>query len=586
MSETNISGYAASNSEPLTAANYNEVDALLFAELSYTRFEDVYKNGSYTGKTVSVKEFANAAIKEIYNGAKSDDLSQDKDAMHKVELLQELANSERYADCKIMRMQSSEGTDSQWAAMTIDINDGSNTSVVAMRGTDGTTTGWTEDFELLANTEGTKAQKLSQQYLEGCTAEHIMATGHSKGGNDVVSAYVMADADTRAKVIHIDNFDGPGVNDKFSELYKEGYGELVLKLDNYYPQDSIVGLLLRNNPGKSYFICSNAEESAFAYMSILAEHDPFTWHIDGQGFVKDDQGFFSKLLDMTTDGIVATMPQKDRVRLYNILCGLQIPQWISSEDALYEMNEEDTNAWLEEQLRAGKLTQEQVDWYRNSNMSKVEAFFLLYQTLSPDDKMLIAKVCAAAIITTTVMIKIPAMLIWGAAIGVAELLHYDFKKYIDNAMAEVARAYAHLADIVAKKAKEIAKAISDFVDDIRQKVENTWQKVQNFIFSQKRRSGTGAAGTGNFAADTDAMLQIADEMQTEYGVLQSCAQIIQNIANSVCWSTSVAYGWQIGRLADSIRTEARTCSRMGKGLSRTAALYQKTERKITAEAGL
>lgn len=37
MSKTNISGYAASNSEPLTATNYNEVDALLLNKTASTR---------------------------------------------------------------------------------------------------------------------------------------------------------------------------------------------------------------------------------------------------------------------------------------------------------------------------------------------------------------------------------------------------------------------------------------------------------------------------------------------------------------------------------------------------------------------
>lgn len=37
MSETSLTGYAASNSEPLTAANYNEIDALLLNKTVSTR---------------------------------------------------------------------------------------------------------------------------------------------------------------------------------------------------------------------------------------------------------------------------------------------------------------------------------------------------------------------------------------------------------------------------------------------------------------------------------------------------------------------------------------------------------------------
>ena len=147
MSETSLTGYAAGNSERLTAANYNEVDALLFAKLSYSRFEDVYPNGGYNGRTVTVTEYAQALLDA--------DMAGDDKA-----LLEALAHSDRYAECTISQMQSSEGMNSQWAAMTVNINDGSNTGIVAMRGTDGTALGWNEDLELLVNGQGTNASYL------------------------------------------------------------------------------------------------------------------------------------------------------------------------------------------------------------------------------------------------------------------------------------------------------------------------------------------------------------------------------------------------------------------------------------------
>lgn len=559
MSETNISGYASANSEPLTAANYNEVDALLFAKLSYYPFEKVYPNGSYAGKTVSIKEYAQAILASQSPNEDTND-----------ELLLALVNSNRYAECKITRMQSSEGTDSQWAAMTVNINDGSNTSVVAMRGTDGTTAGWREDFELLGSTQGTQAQKLSRQYLESCEAEHILATGHSKGGNDVVSAYAMADAATREKVIHIDNFDGPGVNDKFSELYKEGYSELAAKLDNYYPQDSIVGLLMDNNPGKNHFIYSNSSESEMSNMGILAEHDSLAWQVDGSGFVEADQSIFSKVLDTTTDGIVENLSQDERIQLFTVLCELQIPEWIGDDTAPYEMDEKSREAWLDEQVRAGKITQEEADRYRKNGVSKLEAFFILFNGLTRQEQLLLISILASGVITF-------------AELFVME----NIKEFIDKKVEELERACVRFATLIAQKSREIAEAAYNFVDDVKQKVESTWQKVQDFFSPKKRRGdGAGAGGTVAFAAEPDALQQIAAELQTQCAMLQNCAQTVQSIANSVCWSTSVSYGWQIGRLADNVRSEARMCVRMGNGLSKTAVLYQKTERKIAAEAGL
>lgn len=563
MSETNITSYAVSSSEKLAATNYNEVDALVFSELSYIRFEDVYKNGSYAGETVSLKEFAKEAEKLYAN-------SSDGDSQNKAKFLHELANSERYVDCEITRMQSSEGTDSQWAAMTINIKDGSNTSVVAMRGTDSTTTGWKEDLELLSSTQGTKAQELSRKYLESCEADHILATGHSKGGNDVVAAYAMADAATREKVIHIDNFDGPGVNDKFSELYKEGYSELAAKLDNYYPQDSVVGLLLSNNPGKNHYIYSNWEDSSYSDKFIFAEHDPFVWDVNGQEFVETDQSVFSKVLDTTTDGIVENLSQDERIQLFTVLCELQIPEWIGDDTAPYEMDEKSREAWLDEQVRAGKITQEEADRYRKNGVSKLEAFFILFNGLTRQEQLLLISILASGVITF-------------AELFVME----NIKEFIDKKVEELERACVRFATLIAQKSREIAEAAYNFVDDVKQKVESTWQKVQDFFSPKKRRGdGAGAGGAVAFAAEPDALQQIAAELQTQCAMLQNCAQTVQSIANSVCWSTSVSYGWQIGRLADNVRSEARMCVRMGNGLSKTAVLYQKTERKIAAEAGL
>lgn len=564
MSETSLTGYAAGNSERLTAANYNEVDALLFAKLSYSRFEDVYPNGGYNGRTVTVTEYAQALLDA--------DMAGDDKA-----LLEALAHSDRYAECTISQMQSSEGMNSQWAAMTVNINDGSNTGIVAMRGTDGTALGWNEDLELLVNGQGTNAQELSRKYLENCNAEHILATGHSKGGNDVVSAYAMADEATRKKVIHLDNFDGPGVNEAFREKYKAGYEELAQKLANYYPQDSIVGLLLNNNPGENHFIYSKASDSSYN-MGIMSEHDAAAWQVDGTSFYRADQSWLSKLIDKGLDTVVENLPESERIKLYNVLIKFQIPELISGEHALYEMDEEEAAAWLEEQVRNGKISQEDADRYRE-HASKLRAFFLLYSTLTPEEKQMVNAIAAAAI---TVVISAPLRetIITAAAILAVQ-------QYLNEKIAEMNRLFNEWAKRAAEKAKELAENIRSFAEDVGKRITSCWEKAKEFIFNRGRSGRTGTAGgPANFLADTDAMQMLAEEWQAQYRALQACAQQVQSIANSVCWSTSVAYGWQIGRLADNVRGEARNCSRMADGLARTAALYQRTERKITAEAGL
>ena len=129
----NIITYIKKNTNQLSTENYNEVDGLVFSQLSYMRYEDV----EWPEGEVSVSEFAK----------KLSENSSEKD--NNTRFLKALAQNPRYKNCIITDMAALNGRkywqngeekfqfgDGQWAALTIKI--GSDTSVVAMRGTNGT----------------------------------------------------------------------------------------------------------------------------------------------------------------------------------------------------------------------------------------------------------------------------------------------------------------------------------------------------------------------------------------------------------------------------------------------------------------
>lgn len=150
---SNINTYIAYVSTPLTETNYNEVDALVLARLSYYPFEHIFIN--YKIMTISVPEFAMRIMKRPdFIGVYSED---------EQTFIKELAGSKRYHHCMIYRMQAVSTEDTQWAVCTVDIGN-SGASVIAMRGTDGTTVGWKEDFQLAHNIMGTGAQLESFRY--------------------------------------------------------------------------------------------------------------------------------------------------------------------------------------------------------------------------------------------------------------------------------------------------------------------------------------------------------------------------------------------------------------------------------------
>lgn len=303
--------YVRENERALFAGNYGPEDALVFAQLSYLKFEKVY-GCHYDGAPVRLAHCAGELLRRL-GGEDADNRS----------FLEALTESERYKGCTADRF-AAENERSQWAAVTIHMNDFFDSAVIAMRGTDGTTLGWTEDLKLLYKEKGTEAQKLSADYLEDSRERNLFLTGHSKGGNNVTSAFVMAGADKRDKVVRIDNFDGPGVNTKFRERYAQGYVQLGKRLSNFYPQDSVIGLLLDDNPGESFYVESSRAEG------ILHEHDPYNWKFDrNHRFAYTDQSELSKIIDDVLDIAVDTMSQWERVVLVSALVKAGVPAAIA-----------------------------------------------------------------------------------------------------------------------------------------------------------------------------------------------------------------------------------------------------------------
>lgn len=312
----NINTYLKNKQNEFSVCNYNEADALVLAQLSYYPFENFYQKD----RKVSVPELA----RKIMEGPDFYSYSKDKQTF-----IKELMNCKRYARCIIHNMQSVSTPDTRWAAFTMDFRTG-NTSAIAMRGTDKTTVGWAEDFRLGYNVMGTGAQLASFRYLKETKARKIYLTGHSKGGNNVSSAFAMSAPNIRDKIIRIDNFDGPGVNPEFAHNYSDGYGELEGKLHNFYPEGSVIGLLLKDNPGEINFIKTQKREG-YRNNMLLGQHNPFAWEIRDGFLVRTKQSCASELLNHALDELMNITDSKQRYYLVQIIERMGIPAIISGE---------------------------------------------------------------------------------------------------------------------------------------------------------------------------------------------------------------------------------------------------------------
>ena len=336
--------YVQAGTARMTSSNYNEIDGLVFSSLVYGEFEssEITWTREDLENGISLKDYAAKMLALYPDPSTYSDLSSREVDLRA--LLKAVSKSPRYSNCIVTNLAACKGNtmweagkvsmipeDAQWAAMTINIDDGTNTAVIAMRGTDGTTLGWSEDLEIGYEEYGTTAQRLSRDYLATCEADRIALVGHSKGGNDVVSAYMMSEKSVRDKVFQIYNYDGPGNNNEFIDNYREAYDELEKKVNNYFPRNSVIGQLLTDIPGKNYYCEANTKGHTEG-LSILGEHDQYAWEFDrGDVPFSSEQGKFSEILNRVLDQSLRGLSNYESSYVLQALIKAGIPALIAKD---------------------------------------------------------------------------------------------------------------------------------------------------------------------------------------------------------------------------------------------------------------
>ena len=526
MSEVSgLDKYLNHSREILSADNYNEIDGLVFSQLSYIEFENVYNN--YETKEVSVQAFAADALK-----TPGLQLSQDE-----VIFLQNIANSSRYRNCMLTNL-AAENDSSQWAAMTININDNSNSSIIAMRGTNGTTLGWSEDIQLMYDVDGTEAQKLSAQYLENSTAQNIYLAGHSKGGNDVSSAYAMVSEEIRNKVIRIDNYDGPGVNKDFAQMYTEGYAELNDKLNNYYPKDSIIGQFLNDNPGNNYFIETTSRGSN-QDKGILGEHDPFQWNVSGDLlFEETEQSFLSQKLDDVLDGTLDTLSQYERAQIVNFLEKIGLSKMISGNNTLLD----------------------------NAN-----ALFCLRSLFQPEN--MYVNPIQKAIIHNLLL----ELLINRVEVGAQELINKLEQKieHFCNTLIDVQKWFED-------KIQTVAIQIATFRNEFIEGIQREWNSIKNWAKEKYEQIFNRNANckSASYKVNVGMLTYEANNMKLYAGELQNIKEDIEDIQHNLSFVTKAFNTYNLTKVICSVSQEQRSCMKLSKTAEQVALTYDKYENTI------
>ncbi len=309
----------------LEVSPFNEVDALILAELSFVDFEGIVPPPEI-GRGLPLNEAA-----EAYFARHGQDVAMGvlvPDTI--VKMLKKLMTSARFGNMLLNGYAAllDDAIEQQFAALTIDLGNGS--IYISFRGTDDTIVGWKEDLNM-GFLEEIPSQKQAVEYVARVARQYgdktIRIGGHSKGGNLAVYSAAKSSGEIQERIVAVHNNDGPGFAWPISET--PGHKRIAPRIHTVLPQTSVVGMLLEHE--KDYQVVYSTYDGIY-------QHDGFSWEVKGTQFVHlDDFSREGKLVDETLDQWAASLNTQQREALadalYSVFTG-------TGAKTLSELNEE------------------------------------------------------------------------------------------------------------------------------------------------------------------------------------------------------------------------------------------------------
>ena len=285
----------------LEISPFNEVDALILAELSFVDFDGIVPPPEL-GRGLPLNEAAEAFFarhggKDVPMGVLVPDTIS--------KMLRKLMTSPRFRNMTLNGYTAllDDSIEQQFAALTIDLGNGS--IYISFRGTDDTIVGWKEDLNM-GYLEVIPSQTRALEYLGRMTRQYpdakLRIGGHSKGGNLSVYAAVKAPAAVQDRIVQVYNNDGPGFAKPL--VGTPEHTRVADRILTVVPQSSVVGQLLEHEQNVE-IVRSDAEG--------MLQHDGFSWQVVGDHFIHLD-GFSreGKVIDETLESWEESLGPKQR----------------------------------------------------------------------------------------------------------------------------------------------------------------------------------------------------------------------------------------------------------------------------------
>lgn len=308
----NIIDYTREEQRSFEELPFNEVDALILAQLAYEDIPrlvpalDDERNmyGTFRGRMHhfpmdrhNLRQSAKALLRAPFSAITLKQMDEvlhdgaDSACQHQVHaanftdpaimhsFVRTVAANSRFSGLRVGAFAERFDTDeqTQTAALTFLLPDG--TLVLSFRGTDDSLVGWKEDFNM-AFQYPVPAQRMAADYI--CAVAKLwpgdmILTGHSKGGNSAVYAAMNAPAKIRKRIAAVYSLDGPGFPEHV--VTSEPYLSTVSKVHKIVPDSSIIGMVLET-PEPCVVVKADCEG--------LMQHFAFAWQVDGDAFVRVD----------------------------------------------------------------------------------------------------------------------------------------------------------------------------------------------------------------------------------------------------------------------------------------------------------
>ena len=310
----------------LAVSPFNEVDALILAELSFVDFAGIVPPPE-VGRGVRLNEAAEAFFarhggRDVDMGVLvPDGISQ---------MLRKLMASPRFCGMTLNGYEAllDDEVEEQFSALTIDLGNGS--IYISFRGTDDTIVGWKEDLNM-SFLEEIPSQKQAVDYVARIARQYPEKTlrigGHSKGGNLAVYSAAKSSGDIQERIVAVHNNDGPGFIWDISKT--PGHKRIAGRIHTVLPQTSVVGMLMEHE--KHYQVVYSTYDG-------LYQHDGFSWQVKGTQFVHlDDFSREGKLVDEALSSWADSLNSQQREALAEALYSVFTA---TGAKTLSELNEE------------------------------------------------------------------------------------------------------------------------------------------------------------------------------------------------------------------------------------------------------